>query len=145
MYLSNAAFQQQVLLLSVGFGTLLGLVYDCFRLIRLLTADRKHAVFLQDLLFLVVSAFLTVLFLLVVNHGSLRLFILLAMAAGFFAYYFTLSRVVMPCGQLLFQLLRKAIWFLARVLSAPFRFALRIFSLLKQKIAKLTKNRKKQA
>ena len=26
MYLSNAAFQQQVLLLSVGFGTLLGLV-----------------------------------------------------------------------------------------------------------------------
>ena len=145
MYLSDAAFQNQVLLLSVGFGTLLGLVYDFFRLIRLLTADRKHAVFLQDLLFLVVSAFLTVLFLLVVNHGSLRLYILLAMAAGFFAYYSTLSRVIMPLGRLLFHLLRKGIWFLARVICAPFRLALRIFSRLQRKIAKITKKRKKQA
>ena len=144
MYLSDFAYQNQVLLLSVGFGTLLGLVYDLFRLVRI--ADRRRrGVFLQDLLFLVVAAFLTVLFLLVVNHGSLRLFILLAMAVGFFAYYFTLSRVVMRCARFLFLLLRRVLIFLARFISTPFRLALRFFAFFQQKVRDTGKNHKKEA
>ena len=141
MYLPDAAQQNQVLLLSVGFGTLLGVVYDLFRLVRLACADRRRGVFLQDLLYLVVAAFLTVLFLLPVNHGSLRLFILLAMAAGFSAYYFTLSRLVMRAGQLLFGALRRLVSFAARVVSAPLRLALRFAAFLRKK----TKKRKKEA
>ena len=144
MYLSDTAFQYQVLLLSVGFGTLLGLVYDCFRLIRLISGDRKHGVFLQDLLYFVLAAFLTVLFLLVVNHGSLRLYILLAMAVGFSAYYLTLSRFILSFGQLLLARIRSMLRFLARVTCAPLRLVLLIFASLKRKITKIPKNHKKQ-
>ena len=144
MYLPDFAYQNQVLLLSVGFGSLLGLVYDLFRLIRL-AVGRKKAVFLQDLLYFVVAAFLTVLFLLAVNRGSLRLFILLAMAAGFFSYYVTLSRVLLPLGGLLLRLLRRFFLLPARIISAPVRLALRFFAILRQKVGKMVKKHKKEA
>lgn len=132
MYLADFARQNQVLLLSVGFGSLLGVVYDLFRLVRLAVAERKRGVFLQDLLFFAVAAFLTVLFLLVVNCGSLRLFILFAMAAGFFVYYVTLSRLILRIGMLLFPLLRRLVSLGARAVSAPLRLLLRFFAFLRK-------------
>ena len=142
MYLPDLAFQYQTALLSVGFGTLLGLVYDAFRLFRL-ACGRKRGVFWQDLLFFVVAAFLTVLFLLTVNRGSLRLFILLAMAVGFFIYYYTFSRLVMRGGALLFSGVRRLLLCLAGVLSAPLRLLLLIFAFLRRKVGGFAKKHKK--
>ena len=142
MYLPDLALQNQTALLSVGFGTLLGLVYDVFRLFRL-ACGRKRGVFWQDLLFFVVAAFLTVLFLLTVNRGSLRLFILLAMAVGFFIYYFTFSRLVMRGGTLLFSGMRRLLLCLAGMLSAPLRLLLLIFAFLRRKVGGFAKKHKK--
>ncbi len=145
MYLPDASFQNQAFLLSVGFGTLLGLLYDFFRIVRIAANDRKHAVFVQDVLFLAVSAFLTVLFLLVVNNGSLRLYIIFAMAVGFFAYYFTLSRIVIQAGQILLDLFRKLILLLSRLICVPIRPLVRFFAYIHKNVTKKRENNKKKS
>ncbi|HBL41523.1 MAG TPA: hypothetical protein DDY98_08215, partial [Ruminococcaceae bacterium] len=106
---------------------------------------RKHAVFFQDILFWTVSAFLTVLFLLVVNHGSLRFYIFSAAVLGFFIYYFTLSRIVLRAGDLVFSSIRKIIFVLSHILCAPMRLFLRVFAFFRRKARKKRKNNEKKS
>ncbi|MBO5797019.1 MAG: spore cortex biosynthesis protein YabQ [Clostridia bacterium] len=77
-----------------GIGVVLGVVYDLFRLIRLLTKPPARRIFLQDLLYFALAAALTQVLALPVSHGRVRVFHLLALAVGATAYYLTVGRLV---------------------------------------------------
>lgn len=91
---TSLAVQLQQCFLSCGLGFLLGLYYDVFRIARVIVPPSHRALFLQDIFFFASSAVITFLFSLAVMEGRLRLYLFLGEAAGFFAYYFTLGRVV---------------------------------------------------
>ena len=121
------------LFLSCGFGFLIGVYYDVFRVIRLMIPCRPVAVFFQDLFFFVTSAAATFLFDLTLTGGQLRFYLFLGLAAGFVAYYFTLGRLVMAFSgavihavALLFRWIWQAIcWpfrLLGRILRRPLTF-----------------------
>lgn len=82
------------LFLSCGFGFFLGVYYDVFRVIRLIMRSGKRSVFFQDLLFFSTAAVFTFLFALIVTAGALRWYLFVGELIGFFAYYFTIGRVV---------------------------------------------------
>ena len=86
--------QLNELFLSCGMGFLLGAYYDLFRVIRLVMRPGKRAIFFQDVFFFLSSAVVTFLFSLSVMDGELRFYLFLGLIAGFFAYYFTIGRVV---------------------------------------------------
>ena len=82
-----------LLYLSLGLGIFLGLVYDVFKLFRLLTGAGKFVVFVEDILF---CAFCGVCFSVVfynASRGAMRLYAFLAAIATFSLYYFTVGRL----------------------------------------------------
>lgn len=87
------------LFLSCGFGFCLGVYYDVFRVIRLVMRPGKRSIFFQDLLFFSTTAVFTFIFALIVTGGALRWYIFVGELIGFFAYYFTIGRVVVACAE----------------------------------------------
>ncbi len=81
MVLSNAQ-QLSVLLWSLLFGVCLGAVYDLLRAFRIFVQCSAVAVLFQDLIYFLVSALASFLFIFEVNDGTVRLFILFAFFVG---------------------------------------------------------------
>lgn len=146
MYIDDISIQINVFLYSLGFGFFLGLIYDIFRLTGLII-KRNKTVFIQDILYFLLSSFLTFFFLLVVNNGKFRINILIALVSGFYIYYFTISKSVVNFLIKCIRSLRGIIVSFSRVLTFPFSLILDIFvkSYRKKhkKIKNIEKSRKK--
>ncbi len=89
-----------------GIGVLLGVWYDLFRLVRLLTRPPAWRIFVQDMLYFCSAAAVTMLLALPVSSGRIRLFHLLALTIGAVCYYFTVGRLVYRIARLLDRVLR---------------------------------------
>lgn len=135
MYISDIALQTRVFLYSIGLGMLLGLVYDVFRIIRLIIGNKRNAVFFQDFIFFVLSTFFAFLFFLVINNGRLRFFEYLAMVLGFFSYYFTVGSVLINLSSVVIPSIKSAFRAVARVISAPIRLVVKLFIGVKNKMS----------
>lgn len=86
--------QLRELFLSGGMGFLLGLYYDAFRILRSWLRPSRFCIFLQDCAYALTSAVFTFLFVLALNGGVLRFYVLVGVLAGFFAYRYTVGRVI---------------------------------------------------
>lgn len=116
------------LFLSCGFGFLLGLYYDVFRVARLIMHSSKRVIFFEDLFFFLSSAVITFFFSLTVTGGEMRLYLFFGILVGFAAYYFTIGRVVMAfAGAVAKAILFAWHWFW-RLVFAPFRLLGRLLS-----------------
>ena len=129
----NVALADQLnqLFLSCGMGLLLGLLYDGFRVPRLVMRSGGKTIFFQDVLFCLLAAVITFLFALAIMDGRLRFYLFLGEAIGFGSYYFTIGRLVMRFA----RTITNAILFLWHwfwtIIFAPFRW---IFGLLKRPV-----------
>ena len=85
-YLQSIGGQVTLFLRSLGFGALLGILYEAVRLLRLFVGKKGFQVF-WDVLFGVSAAFCTFLYDLVYSDGKLRLFVFTAQCAGFAVWY----------------------------------------------------------
>ena len=111
------------------FGVVLGMLYDLFRVLRLLMRPKPAAVFVQDLLFFSVTALLMSIFVFTFHSGSLRLYIFACAAAGAALWYMTFGRVFYRLWRRVAGKIRQDI----ADLSAPLR---RIWANFWQKTAK---------
>ena len=105
LYGLSLTTQAKNFLLSLGLGFLMGFVYDLFRIIRLSISERKISVIIFDLLYCVFLCFSTFVFLITVNEGQVRFYLLLGEGVGFAIYYFSL-------GVMIFSFSRKIIYFI---------------------------------
>lgn len=80
-------------LASVVFGAALSVLYDLFRLIRMMDEKNAAAAVIGDILFFVTAGVLTSLFALPFNKGEVRGFIILGEAIGFLLTHITLGAV----------------------------------------------------
>lgn len=60
------------------------------------------------------------------NRGIFRIYSIAAAAVGFLLYYFTVGRVVMFFAERIIRALRFVISWIVRIVTAPFRFFLRL-------------------
>lgn len=92
-YIQGLAGQTEIFLYSLGFGFLLGILYDVFRTLRLIISLSKGFAFFCDLLYFVICAFLTFCFILVADSGRVRLYVFFGEALGWFIYYFSFGAI----------------------------------------------------
>ena len=71
---------------SIGFGFLLGVLYDALRFLRI-AAGKKKLLLLWDVLFGVCAAVSTFLYLLVCCDGQMRLFVFAAFGIGIAVWF----------------------------------------------------------
>jgi len=128
--------QAIVFLNSLCFGVALGVIYDLFRIIRVAFPMGKIIVFIEDLLFLISAGLFSFIFILTVNSGRIRIFLLIAAAIGFILYYFTIGKLILKSAQSIIKIIK---FILSKILS-PFA---KICSIIQRKIKKIFKKLKR--
>lgn len=121
-------------LLSVALGGALGACYDVFRILRVAFKHSMVAVAVEDLLFSALSIAATFLFLLEVQQGELRMFLLLGQGIGFVLYYCTLGVLILGTAKSIIAVVRAVLRFLFSVFIAPF---LKIGRFLSRRLRKI--------
>lgn len=94
-------------LYSLVLGVSLGIVYDLFKLDRLLFKRSKIFLFFSDILFWLISAFLIFTFCVIFSNGQIRGYIVLGTLLGFVIYRLTLSKLIFLLVNPLKKLVKK--------------------------------------
>ena len=125
-----------LLVYSATVGAALGVVYDFFRIIRVAfpynAQKNRHStkvnrskfiygaiVFLQDVIFWIFAALVTILFTFMANRGQIRLFALSGQLVGFTIYYFTVGRLVYKLAGRLVRFIRQTLRLFKRHVINP--------------------------
>lgn len=127
-----------MILYSAAIGALLGVIYDIFRIIRIAVqiSERDNAngnaksakmretfsfiiIFIEDILFFIIAAIITILFIFMVNNGQVRLFAITGEILGFTVYYFTVGRVVKALAERIIALIRLFIRLIYKYIVLP--------------------------
>lgn len=89
----SLADQTVYFLCSLLFGVMLSALYDVVRILRFCGVTKLWQIILTDISYFLICAFLSVLFALPFNKGSVRYFAIFGQAVGFVIYRFTLGEV----------------------------------------------------
>lgn len=92
-YIHGLNFQARLFFQSVGFGFLLGILYDAFRTVRILISSKKAVVIIMDTAYFVLCGFLIFCFSLVLDNGEIRAYLLAGNLIGWLIYYFSMGFV----------------------------------------------------
>ena len=121
----------QVFGFSCLFGAVLGLYYDVFRLVRLITAPSKRAVFFYDVFYLFSCGIFTFLFCFAVHYGEVRFYILAGETIGWCLYHLTLGELFIRVSAFFVGIFRRFFSFIGRHTTLPLtRFCKKQYSRL---------------
>ena len=81
---------------AVTLGIILSVLFDFFRTIRISYKHNNIFVFIEDIVFFLISTFLTFMFLMARCNGEFRTYVISAILIGFFIYRITLSKIILP-------------------------------------------------
>ena len=104
-------------LLGIGLAVL----YDIFRIFRLILFSGTISIFIQDILFWSISGCATYIYILAINLGEIRFFILAAELLGALIYYFTLGRVIYGLTKDIVYAIRSFLYKIFVFITKPFR------------------------
>lgn len=142
-YLVGIPQQAKIFAYAVGFGFLIGILYDVFRTLRLLFGgSQKKAFLISDILYALVAAFLTFLFALTLLNGSIRAYVLFGELMGFLIYYVSFGAFVVRLTDKIASFLRRVFARIFQCIAKPF-LALR--KILKQFYTKNVQKAQKKA
>lgn len=139
----SVAHQTQCFLLSLLLGAALGVLFDFFRILRLALPSPRWLVSAEDLLYFVLAAWCSLRFMLFVNQGEVRSFILVGEILGWVLYFFTMGQIVIKAADGVLRFLSR--WLLrpiARLLGKIFSIFRSILRFLEKIRKKLCRNRK---
>lgn len=125
--------QTELFLLSVILGAGLGILYDCFRVVRIIfpPAKKAGAVCLLDIIFWLCYGFAVFLYSVLLGRGQVRFFYFFGSAAGFILYLISI-------GNLITGIIRKVVEFiyntLQRVYSIVIAPIVKIMNFFRQKV-----------
>lgn len=139
MYIDDG-FQLNVLLMSVGMGAVIAVIYDIYKVLHKLIFKTYRGVIVKDIIFCFTAALLWFVFLLAVNFGRMRFYLLFGAVSGFCCWYFSLSTVFVSVFFSVLNKVQSLFIIFGRLISMPFR---PIFSLILIFGGKLNKHFKK--
>ncbi len=106
-YIQGLARQTEIFFYSLGFGFLLGIVYDVFRTLRLIISKSKVFVFFMDLLYFSFCAFATFCFIMAIDSGKVRIYVASGEILGWLIYYFSFGAVALKVSNAVIGFIRK--------------------------------------
>lgn len=132
-YIQGIGAQTEIFFFSLGFGFLLGILYDVFRTLRIIISDAKGFVIATDLSYFTVCSFLMFCFNLIVDNGRVRVYVVVGEILGWMIYYFSLGTVAIKLTNSVSRFFKSRIF-------APVR---RFFGALRKKMSSFGKKAKK--
>lgn len=130
---------------SLGLGFLLGILYDVLRALRLSITKSRVALVIFDVLYFVLFGIITFLFILALNKGEIRFYIIVGEMIGAVFYYISFGIAVIKITDKAVALLHKLYAFIFRIISAPFRLIKWLFSRIIKKWKNFSAKREKNS
>lgn len=125
--------ETRLFLFSCIMGVPVGIVFDVFRVLRVIFPQNKLSVALEDIAFLLVYAVMLMTFAMLFARGEVRFYFVIGNFLGFVLYFFTV-------GNLLVGIIRKFAEMVKNVFSCIFRGLIKIlkfvFCPISQKVRK---------
>ncbi len=127
-------------------GVALGVVYDFFKVLRLIGLDFKIAAFVEDILFFLIATVTMFSYYMQITNGKFRIISLVAAALGFIVYSLTVEKVVFFIIKKIYALISKILGFIYEkiILFVIRKIVLKPFSAIgkffKEKIFNFFKN-----
>lgn len=115
----SVAQQTIAFLTACLFGMVLGAIYDIFRIFRIAIPCGKIAVFIHDIIFWIICATLSFLFMLYTNAGEIRFFYIFGESLGFCIYYFTIGILVYKSAKAVIEFIKKLLRIFAKFILEP--------------------------
>ncbi len=134
MYIDDG-FQLNILMMSVGMGAVIAVVYDIFKVLHKLLFKTYHGVILKDVLFCFTSSLLWFLFLVAVNFGRMRVYLFVGAVGGFCCWYYSFSTIFVSLIFLIFRNIKKFFILLGRLISLPFRPFYKLINIFVRKLS----------
>lgn len=103
-------------------GMIAGFLYDIYRTIRYFSKPSKFITYLEDLLFWTIVASVFFYFLIKINWGEIRGYIILGFFLGAFIYYKVFSKFIYPFCIKGGRIVKKIIKKITTLILYPFRF-----------------------
>ncbi|MHC1694443.1 MAG: spore cortex biosynthesis protein YabQ [Eubacteriales bacterium] len=111
--------QLTVFLYSLSVGAFICVLYDLFRILRMMFGAGKILLFLEDLLFCLLATGIIIIFLFYANSGEIRWFAMAGAFIGFFVYYNTISRFIIFLLMKLIRLVKRVLMFIFKITIMP--------------------------
>ena len=122
MYTNNAE-QLFSFFVFIVVGTIIGIIFDIFRIFRRTIKTSDIVTYIEDISFWIISMFIIITSIFMFNNGELRLYIFIGIIIGATLYLLFISKYCIKLGIFVFKTLKKA----AIILFTPFKFIFNIF------------------
>lgn len=104
----------QLFFYSCIIGILLGVIYDFFRVFRIVFPHNSFLVMLEDIIFSLIYIIIIVAFTSAFARGEFRMFYIFGNILGFILYFFTLGRILLLSIRKLLSLFKSVILFILK-------------------------------
>lgn len=135
-YIQGLAAQTQIFFYALGFGFMLGILYDVFRTLRLIISKSKIFAFISDTVYFSLTSFLTFCFIMVVDSGKVRLYVFFGEILGWLIWYFSFGAIALRFTNAVTRICKKLFY----AVKKPIK---RIFYRFYRKSGKFASNCKK--
>ena len=129
--------QAQLFLLTIVLGGMLGVMYDCLRVLRRMISHKRLWVQIEDGIYWILAVFFAFGVMLYLNSGEIRFFALLGMLGGMGLYFLCLSPLVMGISDRIIYGVKWVIRLFFTILFTPFRLLWMLFSPPVYKISRI--------
>lgn len=102
-------------------GVIIGLIFDFFRILRKSFRTTNCIIYIQDILFWILTGISIIFFMYNFSEGSIRLFIFMGLILGFLLYILTISKYIIKTSVYIILLLKILIKKLLIVVYFPIR------------------------
>ncbi len=139
------------LFIFILIGIIIGILFDCFRILRKSFKTADWITYIQDIIFWILTGIIILFSIFKFNNGEIRSYIILGIFFGALLYILTISKFVVKYSVLAIQLLKRIILYPINILISIFKKLIinpikKIFNSFKtiynKKIQKKTKNDK---
>lgn len=118
--------QMIAFILVMILGCFVGVLFDCYRTLRIIWRPGPWGTIIGDALFWVVVTSFAYVFLLLSTWGEVRFYVFLAMALGLAAYFRFVSKKVRCVLSLAYQFIARVLKSISKIISVIFKIIYKI-------------------
>ena len=125
---------------SILCGAVLGLIFDAFKILRLFIKHNVGSIFIEDVMFCIISSVITYGFMVDISYGQIRIFILVGELIGLILYKLSLSKLLITLIVNIVKLLKRILNFVFSITLLPvYKLILIVFKFIFKPVFKYLK------
>ena len=113
--------QLQLFIIFLINGIIVGFVFDFFRILRKSFKHSDYLIYIQDIIFWLLTGAIFLYSTFVFNDGEFRLFMIFAALIGFFLYIFTVSKIFINVNVNIILFLKKILIKIIKIFFIPLK------------------------